>query len=89
MERRFAGGEFISTVVKINPERVVPAAIRNEETPISSTRGNLMGNGRLVQKGGGWYRSVLTPATRLEPHPLPYELSPDGATVFSGLCAAT
>ena len=40
MMRRFAGGEFISTVVKINPERVAPAAIRNEETPISCARGN-------------------------------------------------
>jgi hypothetical protein len=38
--RRFADDEFISTVVKSNPERVAPAAIRNEETPISSARGN-------------------------------------------------
>jgi hypothetical protein len=35
------GGEFISMVVKVNPERVAPAAIRDEETPISNAMRNL------------------------------------------------
>jgi hypothetical protein len=34
MARRFAGGEFI--VVKSNPDGVAPAAMGNEETPISN-----------------------------------------------------
>ena len=53
MAHRFAGGEFISTVVKINPERVAPAAIRNEETHISRARGN-PGEGKWAISSKRW-----------------------------------
>ena len=56
MARRFAGGEFISfisMVVKRNPVSVAPAAIRNEETPISSARGN-PGDGKWAISAKRW-----------------------------------
>src|SRR5215469_2613432 len=53
MAGRFACGELISTVVNINPERVAPAAIRNEETPISRARGN-PGDGKWPISSKRW-----------------------------------
>jgi hypothetical protein len=47
------GGEFISMVVKSNPERVAPAAIRNEETPTSRARGN-PGDGKWAIRSKRW-----------------------------------
>ena len=53
MARCFAGRELISAVMKINPEKVAPAAISDEETPISSATRNL-GDGEWAINSKRW-----------------------------------
>src|SRR5215469_6046453 len=60
MAGRFACGELISTVVNINPERVAPAAIRNEETPISRARGN-PGDAKWLISSKSWRFNASNP----------------------------
>jgi hypothetical protein len=53
MARRFAGGEFISMIVKIKPERVAPAAIRDVEMLKSTAMRNL-GDGEWAISSKSW-----------------------------------
>lgn len=53
MARCLAGGAFISAVMKIIPERVAPAAISDEEMPISNAKKNL-GDGEWAINSKRW-----------------------------------
>lgn len=55
----FATGGFISMVVKINPERVAPAAIRNEQTPINNIMRNV-GDGEWAISSKRWRLVTIT-----------------------------
>jgi hypothetical protein len=41
MARRFASCEVNSMLVRMNPEKLAPAAIRNEKTPINRAMSNV------------------------------------------------
>jgi hypothetical protein len=83
MARRFAGGAFISMAVKINPDKVAPVAIRDEETPMSTAMRN-PGDGASAMSSKRWrlVRTVQRPVARREPHQLPYGLVADSTTVL-------
>ncbi|MFY9836205.1 MAG: hypothetical protein WAK55_06995 [Xanthobacteraceae bacterium] len=70
MARRFAGGEFISTVLKINPEKVAPAAISDEETPMSSATKNL-GDGEWAINSKRWWLVTINAKASKAPRTAP------------------
>jgi hypothetical protein len=74
-------------LVKINPEKLAPAAIRNEKTLIKRAMSNPgAGESAIILRG-----SLLVTSSANASNPprtaLPNGLLPDGKKVFSGLFA--